>query len=113
MRLVRGIEVTEDTLAVRVIHEVCTGEGHFLGHPQTLSLMNSGYYYPHTADRNTRDRWEAAGAQDMRERAKQRARELLRTQWPTHLPAEVDARLRAEFDLLLPRAVMQPRAARA
>jgi hypothetical protein len=38
----------------------------------------------------------------MRERARRRARELLATQWPTHLPAEVDARLRSEFDLLLP-----------
>ncbi|MBL8058419.1 MAG: trimethylamine methyltransferase family protein [Anaerolineales bacterium] len=111
MRLVRGIEVTDATLAVDVIHDVCTGEGHFLGHPQTLSLMNSGYYYPHTADRNTRDRWEEAGALDMRERAKQRARELLRTAWPTHLAAEVDARLRAEFDILLPREVMRPKGA--
>ncbi|MBP7693046.1 MAG: trimethylamine methyltransferase family protein [Anaerolineales bacterium] len=113
MRLVRGIEVTDETLAVDVIHDVCAGEGHFLGHPQTLSLMNSGYYYPHTADRNTRDRWEEDGALDMRERAKRRARELLRTQWPDHLPAELDARLRSEFNLLLPRELMRPRAARA
>ncbi len=109
MRMVRGIEVTDETLAVDVIHDVCTGEGHFLGHPQTLSLMNSDYYYPHTADRNTRDNWELAGALDMRERAKRRARELLSTQWPTHLSDDVDARLRAEFEILLPREVMKPR----
>ncbi|MGQ0601582.1 MAG: trimethylamine methyltransferase family protein, partial [Anaerolineales bacterium] len=51
MRMVRGIEVTDETLAVDVIHAVCNGEGHFLGHPQTLALMNRDYYYPHTGDR--------------------------------------------------------------
>jgi trimethylamine--corrinoid protein Co-methyltransferase len=110
MRMVRGIEVTDETLAVDVIHEVCNGEGHFLGHPQTLSLMNTEYYYPHTADRRTRADWEAAGALDMRERARQRARELLSTQWPTHLSDDLDARLRAEFNSLLPRELMRPRA---
>jgi trimethylamine--corrinoid protein Co-methyltransferase len=110
MRMVRGIEVTDETLAVDVIHEVCNGEGHFLGHPQTLSLMNTEYYYPHTADRRTRADWEAAGALDMRERARQRARELLSTQWPTHLSDDLDARLRAEFNILLPRELMRPRA---
>jgi trimethylamine--corrinoid protein Co-methyltransferase len=107
MRMVRGIEVTEETLAVQVIHEVCNGEGHFLGHPQTIARMNTEYYYPHTGDRATRDAWEMAGALDMRERAKRRARELLQTQWPTHIPEELDARLRAEFDILLPREVMK------
>ncbi len=107
MRMVRGIEVTDESLSVDVIHEVCNGEGHFLGHPQTLSLMNSEYYYPHSADRSTRDNWERAGALDMRERAKQRARELLDTQWPAHISDELDARLRAEFDIRLPREVMR------
>ncbi len=108
MRMVRGIEVSDESLAVDVIHEVCTGEGHFLGHPQTLSHMNSEYLYPHSADRNTRDNWESAGALDMRDRARQRARELLTTQWPAHLADETDARLRAEFDILLPRERMRP-----
>ncbi len=109
MRMVRGIEVTDETLAVDVIHDVCNGEGHFLGHPQTLSLMNTGYYYPHTADRSTRETWELNGALDMRERARRRARELLSTQWPRHISDELDARLRAEFDILLPREVMKPK----
>lgn len=107
MRMVRGIEVTDETLAVPVIHEVCNGDGHFLGHPQTIARMNTEYYYPHTGDRATRDNWEIAGALDMRERAKRKVRELLKTQWPTHISDELDARLRAEFDILLPREVMK------
>jgi trimethylamine--corrinoid protein Co-methyltransferase len=108
MRLVRGIEVTDETLSVAFINEVCDGEGHFLGHPQTLELMKSEYRYPHTSDRSDRADWEQAGSLDMRERARIRARELLDTQWPTHIPDEVDARVRAEFDILLPREVMKP-----
>jgi trimethylamine---corrinoid protein Co-methyltransferase len=110
MRMVRGIEVTDETLAVDVIHEVCTGEGHFLGHPQTLSRMNQEYLYPHTADRRTRADWEEAGALDMRERARRRARELLASEWPAHFSPEVDDRIRAEFDILLPREHMRPAA---
>lgn len=109
MRLVRGIEVTDETLAVDVIREVVQGEGHFLGHPQTLSRMNDEYYYPHTADRRSRGDWEEAGGLDMRDLARQRARALLDTAWPTHLADDVDARLRAEFDIRLPRDVMRPR----
>lgn len=108
MRMVRGIEVNDETLSVDVIHDVCTGEGHFLGHPQTLSRMNSEYYYPHTGDRATRDNWERAGALDMRERAKIKARELLATKYPNHISEELDAQLRSEFEIFLPRDVMKP-----
>jgi trimethylamine--corrinoid protein Co-methyltransferase len=107
MRMVRGIEVTDETLAVGVIDEICRGEGHFLGHPQTLANMNTEYYYPHTADRSSRDAWEAAGSQDMRQRARQRAAEVLGRHWPAHLSPEVDAAIRAEFDIRLPREQMR------
>lgn len=111
MRMVRGIEVNEETLAVDVIREVVNGEGHFLGHPQTIERMNSDYYYPHTADRRSRADWEQAGALDMRERARRRARHLLDTQFPTHIPNQLDDRLRAEFDIFLPREVMKKNSA--
>ena len=108
MRLVRGLEVTDESLSLDVIHDVCNGEGHYLGHPQTLALMNSEYHYPHTADRATRADWEAAGALDMRERARRQARETLKTFFPDIIPDEVDRRLRDEFNILLPREVMRP-----
>jgi len=107
MRLVRGLEVTEDSLSLDAIHEVCTdGPGHFLGHEQTLRLMENEFYYPHTADRTTRADWEAAGGPDMRERARRQARETLETSFPEILPEEIDRQLRNEFNILLPREVM-------
>lgn len=108
MRLVRGLEVNDDTLSVDVIHDVCTdGPQHFLGHEQTLRLMNDEYYYPHTADRSTRKDWEAAGSLDMRERARLKARQILQSHYPPIFSAELDAQLRNEFNILLPRQVMQ------
>ncbi len=107
MRLVRGLDVSDAALSVDVIHEVCTdGPGHYLGHQQTLELMTSEYYYPHTTDRETRARWEAAGSLDMRERARRKARERLQTHFPPIIADEVDRQIRDEFDIRLPREVM-------
>ena len=107
MRLVRGIEVTDETLSVDVIHQVCFGEGNYLSHPQTLDMMRSEYLYPSIGDRSSRDDWERKGALDTRERAKSRARELLNSCWPKHIPDELDASIRAEFDIRLPLSAMK------
>jgi trimethylamine--corrinoid protein Co-methyltransferase len=109
MRLVCGLEVTEESLSLDVIHDVCNGEGHYLGHSQTLALMESEYHYPHSVDRGSRDDWEAAGALDMRERARRQAREILLNQFQEIVPEEIDDQIRREFNIYLPREVMQPR----
>ena len=106
MRLVRGLEVTEESLSVEAIHQVCNGEGHYLGHPQTLDLMNSEYYYPHTADRASRADWEAAGALDIRERARRQARKTLTASFPEIISKAVDRQLRETFNIRLPRRMM-------
>ena len=108
MRLVRGLEVTDDSLSVDVIHEICIdGPSHYLGHEQTLRLMNSEYYYPHTADRASRADWEARGSLDMREHARRQAREILRTHYPPPIPEAVDAELRRMFNIRLPKEDMR------
>lgn len=106
MRLVRGLQVTDEALSLDVIDEVCQGEGHYLGHPQTLAMMHSEYHYPHTADRATRADWESQGGLDMRQRARQRARQLLEEQFPKILPGTVDRQLRDSFNICLPRKFM-------
>ncbi len=108
MRLVKGLTVTEEALSLDVIDEVCRGEGHYLGHPQTLALMNDEYYYPHTADRRTRQDWERDGSPDMRELARRRARAILTDHFPAGFPDDVDAGIRETFPVSLPRGVMRP-----
>ena len=77
-RTVRGIEVSEDTLSYEVIHDVAFGEGHFLSHDQTLDRMETDYFYPQIGDRNDPTTWAEMGATDIRERAKDQVREILK-----------------------------------
>jgi trimethylamine---corrinoid protein Co-methyltransferase len=101
MRLVRGIEVTEETLSVDIIEQVVNGEGHFLGTQQSLALMNSEYYYPHTGDRQRREDWEEAGSLDVRQRARRQAKEILQTHQPVGLDTAVDAAIRQRFQIVI------------
>ena len=108
MRMVRGIEVTDDTLSVDVIDTVCRGEGHYLSHPQTLELMNTEYLYPEVMDRTGREDWESRGAPEIRETARAHAREILAEHWPSPFTPEMDAELRSRFDVRLPVEAMRP-----
>ena len=103
LRSLRGVEVTEQNLGLDVIAEVCRGEGHYLGHAQTLARMKADYVYPLVGDRQTPKDWEAAGSLDMRTRAIAHARRVLGAHHPDHLPDAVDRELRARFALLLSR----------
>jgi trimethylamine--corrinoid protein Co-methyltransferase len=105
MRMVRGIEVTDETLSVDVIEEVCRGEGHFLGTQQSLELMTTEYFYPHSTDRQSRENWEAGGSLDMRERARRKAKQILQNHRPTPIAPEVDAAIRERFEIVLPVAL--------
>ncbi len=102
MRAVRGIEVTDETLSVDVIDQVCRGEGHYLGTQQSMALMNTEYYYPHTGNRQHRRDWELGGELDMWQRARQKARQILETYQPQPIPPEIDAAIRERFEILLP-----------
>jgi trimethylamine--corrinoid protein Co-methyltransferase len=110
MRMLRGIEVSDESLSLDVIDEVCRGPGHFLGHAQTLRLMNSEYLYPRLMNRDSRDDWEAKGGQDIREAARDHARRVLAEHWPQVIAPKLDAELRRRFNILLPASQMRPAA---
>ena len=101
-RTVRGIEVTPETLSTDVIRTVIEGEGHFLGHEQTLSMMQTEYTYPTIGDRLSPDDWMDAGGTSAQDRAHQWVSDVLAGYHPTHLSAEVDARIRDAFPIALP-----------
>ena len=106
MRTVRGIEVTDETLSVEVIAEVTADPGHYLGHEQTLALMEQEYVYPLVSDRNNPEDWKDQGSTDIRDRARDRAREILASHYPDHIDPALDARIRERFNILLPREYM-------
>jgi len=108
LRTVRGIEVNDETLSIDVIREVVHGDGHYLRHPQTLDLMRSEYAYPELADRSSPRNWEEAGSPDIRERAAERAREILASHYPEYIDPGTDEKIRERFPIRLTREDMRP-----
>jgi trimethylamine--corrinoid protein Co-methyltransferase len=62
--MLRGVEVTEENLGFEVIVDAVHGDGHFLGHPQTMAAMERDYFYPETADREAPITWRERGSMD-------------------------------------------------
>jgi trimethylamine--corrinoid protein Co-methyltransferase len=112
-RSIRGIEVTDETLAVEVIRDVCmNGPGHFLGHGQTLALMQSEYVYPEIGDRSSPKEWIEQERVIFNDRARRMVREVLSTHYPVNIAPEIDEAIRARFPVKLAREDMQPGAGR-
>jgi trimethylamine--corrinoid protein Co-methyltransferase len=109
MRVIRGIDVTDETLSVDVICQVCQeGPGHFLGSDQTLALMQREYVYPEVGDRTSPKEWKEQGSTDVVTKARAKVKEILASHYPSHIGEEIDAAIRAEADIKLPRDFMRP-----
>jgi trimethylamine---corrinoid protein Co-methyltransferase len=108
LRSIHGVEVTPETVAVNAIRDVVNGEGHYLGHPQTLERMETDYVYPQVADRQAPDGWAEDGSLDMLERARVKAREILRDHHPVYLGPSIDAELRSQYNIMLPQLIVGP-----
>jgi len=93
-RVLDGIRVTPDTLSYEQIKEIGP-RGNFMGLRHTLNHIRSEHYLPRLFDRATYDTWEAAGARDIREVARDKAREILATHQVEPLPKEVKEELEA------------------
>jgi trimethylamine--corrinoid protein Co-methyltransferase len=107
-RALRGIEVTDETLSVEAIKEVAIGAGPYLGHPQTLSLMETEYLYPALGDRQPQDTWEEEGSKDMLTRASERVESILADHYPNYIEPAIDAAIRERFPIQLTPQAMQP-----
>lgn len=107
LRTVKGIEVSDDTLNFDVIRDTVMGAGHYLGHPQTFARMKTDYVYPALADRRSANEWQQAGARDVREAAREQVKKILSSHYPRHIDPAVDAKIRAHYNIILPRARMQ------
>ena len=102
LRCVRGVEVTDDTLSLASIADVCTnGPGHFLGHEQTLALMQTEYIYPRIGDRTSPKEWVEKGRPDIVETAIAEKNRILSSVFPTHLTQEIDAVIRSRHKICL------------
>jgi trimethylamine--corrinoid protein Co-methyltransferase len=107
-RILRGIEVTDETLSYEVIKDTVSGAGHYLGSSQTLELMNSEYLYPEIADRLTPGAWVDEGCKTLYEQAHERVGEMLADYYPDYIDPEADKRIRDHFPIRLRPEDMQP-----
>ena len=105
LRSLRGIEVTDETMAVDIIHQCAIDPGHFLGIPHTLTYMNSEFVYPQLMDRERTDTWENEGKTDLLERAREKADNILNSHFPNYFGA-ADAQARADFPIIMSAAEM-------
>jgi len=99
-RMLRGVEVSPDTLNFDAISSAVLGEGHFLGGPDTLAAMERDYFYPAMADRDTPRAWAEAGASEAWDRAKVKARAVLASHRPAYLSDAQEAEIARRFKII-------------
>jgi trimethylamine--corrinoid protein Co-methyltransferase len=93
-RILRGVTVTPETLAVDVIERVGPG-GHYLTQEHTRQHFRTELWFPTLMDRQQRRSWEASGRKTMAERVRAKVVDILEHHEPMPVPAEVEARLKA------------------
>lgn len=76
-RMAQGIEVTDDSLALDVIHKVGVGKD-YLGQRHTLEHFRTEHFMPVVSDRSSFDRWAAKGSKSLVERAGDEVRRIFK-----------------------------------
>jgi trimethylamine--corrinoid protein Co-methyltransferase len=95
-RVLQGIEVTDETLAVDLIESIGPG-GNFLTEAHTVMNMMNEFYHPTLADRTLYEEWESSGRNSIKDRARQKLEELMTTHKPCYITDEQDKTIRANF----------------
>jgi len=93
-RIMRGIEVSDDTLMLDLIDHVGPG-GEFVSTKETARRCRTEIWNPTLMDRDRWAQWEAAGAKTMQERIREKLRRILETHQPPPLPAGAAERIEA------------------
>lgn len=97
-RVLRGIEVSEETLMLDLIDEVGPG-GHFIATRETAKRCREEIWVPTLMDRDPWDSWAASGRPTMLDRVRERVHLILASHQPPPLPhgaeAEIEAILQA------------------
>ena len=95
-RLVEGIEVNDDTLAVDLIRKVGQ-DGAYLKEEHTRRHYKQEHRLPLLFDAQFRNAWQSAGAKDTVQRAKEKAQKIL----AEHKPKPIGADLERDLDDIL------------
>ena len=102
-RILRGVEVSEEKLAVEVIKGVGPG-GHFLDQAHTLKHFREEFFFPCLFDRRGFPDWEADGGKGIDEVARVKVREILAAPRPPILSPSTERALDQTFKELIKEA---------
>jgi trimethylamine--corrinoid protein Co-methyltransferase len=86
-RLLRGVPVNEEHLALSVIHGIGPG-GHFLTADHTLNHLRATQWRPTLISREGFEQWKASGGLILQERARERALRILKNHKRKPIDAE-------------------------
>lgn len=95
-RMLRGIEVTEDTMAVDTICSVGP-DGNYVSESHTVAHMRKEFYYPTLSNRQYYEDWLVGGKEDARARANKIAKDILTTYESPPLPAKAVQKIESQF----------------
>lgn len=96
MRVLKGVEVTDETLAVDVTAEVGAG-GNFLQEDHTFDHMREEHFVPKIADRKPREKWEETGGKDTFTRCHEIVLDVLETHKAEPVDEEIVKGIRSRF----------------
>jgi trimethylamine--corrinoid protein Co-methyltransferase len=78
------------------------GPGHYLGHAQTLSVMQTEYIYPRLGDRTSPKEWVEIGKPDLVQKAIEMKRKILDAPRRSIIDPLADIEIRKRFKIHVP-----------
>jgi trimethylamine--corrinoid protein Co-methyltransferase len=93
-RLLRGISVTDETLALDMIDKVGPG-GHFLRQKHTMKHLEEEHFLPKLSDRDSYEAWAEKGKKSVQERARDEVKKILSEHQPQPLDSGIEKELLA------------------
>ncbi len=96
-RILRGIEVSEETLAFDVIDSVVSGKDTFLASEHTVKNFRKELWFPKLLDRQYWQAWHDSDAKDMMKRCIEKKNDILKN----HNPEPIDEDLEKEIDKVI------------
>jgi len=96
-RMLRGIPVDDEMLAVEAIGEVGS-EGNFLTHPHTVKHLRATQWRPRLFSRQGYTEWQNSGGASLLQRAQKRLEEILNDHRPPAIESEKAGRIQQVVD---------------
>ncbi len=87
-RMVSGVPVDDESLALEVIAAVAPADGNYLSHPHTMRHFREAIFEPHVFTRERRSEWLERGGLSARQAAAERARKILAEERPPLLSSQ-------------------------